>query len=242
MQSRVKFEIKERGLYLATVTKPFRSTQEFRSISLTVIAIGVALGILYFGRVFFITSLSAVIIAFILEPFVELLMRIRFPRSLASFVVCTLGLLLVYLIGIGAYTQTAGLVDDLPKYAQKISEIVESVQQKVDAMEQRTYQLIVPARQRQQQQQQQQQAPPDTQRKNRRRTAEPPVPTGPPPIQEVRIHEESNPILTYVYQRLGSFYQILLMFSFVPFLVYFMLSWRDHIHRSFLQLFQGKTA
>jgi predicted PurR-regulated permease PerM len=28
--------------------------------------------------------------------------------------------------------------------------------------------------------------------------------------------------------------------SFVPFLVYFMLSWRDHINRSFLQFFQGE--
>ena len=28
--------------------------------------------------------------------------------------------------------------------------------------------------------------------------------------------------------------------SFVPFLVYFMLSWRDHINRSFLQLFHGE--
>jgi predicted PurR-regulated permease PerM len=30
------------------------------------------------------------------------------------------------------------------------------------------------------------------------------------------------------------------MASFIPFLVYFMLSWRDHINRSFLQLFQGE--
>ncbi len=29
------------------------------------------------------------------------------------------------------------------------------------------------------------------------------------------------------------------MASFVPFLVYFMLSWRDHINRSFLQFFRG---
>ena len=41
--------------------------------------------------------------------------------------------------------------------------------------------------------------------------------------------------------RLGSFYQILLMASFVPFLVYFMLSWRDHINRSFLQFFHGEA-
>ena len=211
-----------------------------RGIALTVIAIGVALAILYFGRVFFITSLSAVIIAFILEPFVALLLRIRFPRSLASFVVCTLALLLVYLIAIGAYTQMAGLVNDLPKYSQRISELVDSVRQRVDSLEQRSYQLLVPARQRQQQAQQQ---PPPvvTQRKSRGRVPElPPPPIIPPPIQEVRIHDESNAIMSYIYQRLGSLYQILLMFSFVPFLVYFMLSWREHIHRSFLQLFQGE--
>src|SRR5215470_15770204 len=102
--------------------------QEARGFTGGVIALGVVVAILYYGRVFFITSLAAVTIAFILEPGVALLMRIRFPRSLASFVVCTLALLLVYLIGIGAYTQSAGLVDDLPKYGQKISEVVESVQ------------------------------------------------------------------------------------------------------------------
>src|SRR5258705_11272482 len=40
--------------------------------------------------------------------------------------------------------------------------------------------------------------------------------------------------------RLNSFYEILLMISFIPFLVYFMLSWRDHINRSFLQFFHGE--
>ena len=30
------------------------------------------------------------------------------------------------------------------------------------------------------------------------------------------------------------------MSSFIPFLVYFMLSWRDHINRSFLQFFHGE--
>ena len=221
---------------MALVSKPIKAIQEVRGFTGGVIALGVVVAILYFGRVFFITSLTAVTIAFILEPMVALLMRIRFPRSLASFVVCTLALLVVYLIGIGAYTQISGLIDDLPKYAQKISEIVGSVQQRVDAMEQKTYQLLVPARQRREQQPP---PPPDPPRKKGRKT-EPPGPVLPAPIPEVRIHEESNAIVSYVYQRLGSFYQILLMVSFVPFLVYFMLSWRDHINRSFLQLFQGE--
>ncbi len=67
-----------------------------------------------------------------------------------------------------------------------------------------------------------------------------PPPTGAAAIPEVRIHEESTPIGDYVFAHLSSFYQILLMASFIPFLVYFMLSWRDHINRSFLQFFHGE--
>ena len=48
-------------------------------------------------------------------------------------------------------------------------------------------------------------------------------------IPEVRIHNDSNPVSTYVVASLGTLYQFVLMSSFVPFLVYFMLSWRDHI-------------
>src|SRR6202011_4629404 len=56
-------------------------------------------------------------------------------------------------------------------------------------------------------------------------------------IPEVRIHEERTPIGAYISARLSSLYQIVLMTSFIPFLVYFMLSWRDHINRAFLQFF-----
>ena len=108
--------------------------------------------LLYWARVFFITSLVAVTIAFILEPFVGLLMRIRFPRSLASFVVCSIALMLLYLIGLGAYTQIAGLYDELPQFSQRIGDIVEGARHKIDALEDYDLQLVVPARQRQQQQ------------------------------------------------------------------------------------------
>jgi predicted PurR-regulated permease PerM len=67
-----------------------------------------------------------------------------------------------------------------------------------------------------------------------------PPPPAPGAIPEVRIHDESTPIGDYLSSRLNVVYQILLMASFVPFLVYFMLSWRDHINRSFLQFFHGE--
>ena len=58
-------------------------------------------------------------------------------------------------------------------------------------------------------------------------------------IPEVRIHDDRNPISTYVVASLGTLYEFVLMSSFMPFLVYFMLSWRDHIYKSFLRFFEG---
>ena len=132
---------------MAILSKPLRAAeQEVRSIALPLIALGVAIAILYFGRVFFITSLAAVMLAFILEPFVTLLVRIRFPRSLASFVVCAAALSLLYLMGLGAYAQFSGLAQELPLYSRRIGDLVENVSQKVENLEQRSYQLVMPAR------------------------------------------------------------------------------------------------
>ena len=200
---------------------------------------GVIIAILYFGRLFFITSLIALTIAFILEPFVALLMRIRFPRSLASFVVCSFALALVYVIGLGAFSQLAGLYDELPKYGQRIGDIVDGFQQKISGMEDQTYKILVPARQRLEEERRRQQEQAIAASKKGRKGAPVASQPVPPAIPEVRIHEESTPISDYL-SRLSSLYQVLLMASFIPFLVYFMLSWRDHISRSFLQFFHGE--
>ena len=215
---------------MALVSRHLPEVVETRAVP--VIGLGVIIALLYWARVFFITFLTAVAIAFILEPFVVLLMRIRFPRSLASFVVCSLALLGVYLMGLGAYTQVASLLDDYQQnYGEKVAEAVHNVQTSVEEMEKTVYRVVVPARQQQKQQQ-------DLSRqKKKKKTAPPVVPETPEP--EARTPDRL-PVAEYIYARLGSLYQTLLMSSFVPFLVYFMLSWRDHAHRSFLQFFDDE--
>jgi predicted PurR-regulated permease PerM len=220
-------------------------------MALPIVAMGVIIAVLYFGRVFFITSIVAVTIAFILEPFVALLMRLRFPRSMAAFVVCTIALLFLYVIGMGAYTQLAAMYTDMPKYGERIGDLVDAIHQKVANAEEDTYKALVPARQRQEEQLRAQQeeaakaAAKAVSKRSRTVVAAPPpgsvtLPAAPGAIPEVRIHDESTPIGDFISSRLSSFYQILLMASFIPFLVYFMLSWRDHINRSFLQFFHGE--
>ena len=97
-------------------------------------------------------------------------------------------------------------------------------------MEKQIYQVIVPAKQQEKQQQL------DLSRQRKRKNVPPPVIITPPP--ETRPVDRL-PVAEYLYQRLGSLYEVVLMSSFVPFLVYFMLSWRDHAHRNFLHFFEG---
>jgi predicted PurR-regulated permease PerM len=211
-----------------------------QGLSALVIALSASIALLYYGRGFFITLITAVIIAFILDPFVALFMRLKIPRGLASFLVCSIALLVVYLGALGLVSQSSYLVEDLPAYSQRINDLVDGATQRFEAVERRAYELVVPRRL---QEAQRPPVPPEETKSTarRRKSAEPPLPVAAEPaVQEVRIRPERSPIVDYIYSRLSSLYNALLMASFVPFLVYFMLSWRDHFRRSFLQIFEGK--
>src|ERR1700733_13415827 len=213
-------------------------------MAMPLVAFAAVIAILYFGRVFFITAIVATTIAFILEPVVALLVRARFPRPLASVVVCSVALAFLYVIGMAAWTQFVAIYADMPKYGERIGAIVNGIQQKVADLEDQTYRVVVPARQRQELAQAQAEALKQASKMPKRKSAAQPAAPIPVPapglIPEVRIHAESNPLGEYLSSRLRDFYQALLMMSFIPFLVYFMLSWRDHLNRSFLQFFHGE--
>jgi predicted PurR-regulated permease PerM len=98
--------------------------------------------------------------------------------------------------------------------------------------------VFLPAKQRQQLEEEEQRAQKAAEKKRggKKGDTTPQFAVAAPPPADT-----GSAIGNYVYAHLDSFYQILLMVSFVPFLVYFMLSWRDHINRAFLQLFQGEA-
>lgn len=212
--------------------------QKPRNLSLFLIALGVTVALLYYGRLFFMTLVIAISIAFLLDPFVELLMKAKLPRSVASFIVCAISLLAVYLLGLGAYTQVVGIIEDLPTYSERITELVDRAAARLEQTERRAEELLLPKRLRRNLTPEPESPLPDPATR-RRRSAEPPKPVI-PTIPEVRIREERTPLLAQAYSYLKSFSLVILMASFVPFLVYFMLSWKDHIRRSYLHLFEGQ--
>jgi predicted PurR-regulated permease PerM len=204
--------------------------------SLSIIAAGFALAILYWARIVFVTAMLAVIVALILEPFVSLLVRIRMPRGVASFVVCLFALLALYFAGLTAYNQLSSIASDVPAFKENLSAFVERVSEKIRRMEDSGARLLMPAPKPPPPTP----ASPSTTRKNRKTAPPPPAAAAPGFIPEVRIHEDRNPISDYIYDRLGTLYQFILIASFLPLLVYFMLSWRDHVYKSFLRFFDGR--
>lgn len=213
-------------------------SEQVRSYALPTIAAGVIIAILYWARVVFITTITAVIVALILEPFVGFLTRLRFPRSIATFMVGFCAALVLYFAGLAVWNQLGGAAREMPEFKEHLSDFITGVTGKFQELEDTTARLLTPQRKP---------IPPavapviprPAPRLRGRASppvVEPPVPGG---IPEVRIHQDSNRITDYVYARLGTLYEFLIMASFVPFLVYFMLSWRDHIYRSFLRFFDG---
>jgi predicted PurR-regulated permease PerM len=194
--------------------------------------LGVCVALLYYGRAFCITLVVSVILAFLLEPFVILLMRTRLPRAGAAFLVCSLTLLLLYSLGFLIVTQLAEFTDELPYYSQRVNQIVDNVAERMQKAEEDLYKLVIPKRF----QDSQVTGEPQPAKPTRRRRNEPPPP---PPVQEVRIRHEQPSLIGNAYGYVSSLYNVLLMGSFVPFLVYFMLSWRDHLRKRFLSIFEG---
>ncbi len=212
------------------------STEKSTQLGVRILALGAAIAMLYYGRVFFITVIIASMIGFLLDPMVEFFMKLRLPRSLASFVVCSISLMFLYLAGVGLYTQSLAMLDDLPAYSERINQLVDDLATRTERVQEGIYRTLVPKRL--QTNQPPQEAPNAAAVRGKRRPVTPPPA---PAIQEVRVRPEPTSLVDYITSYLSSFYSVLLMASFVPFLVYFLLSWRDHLRSSYLFLFEGEN-
>jgi len=219
------------------------SAQRSLQVGVGILAATAAIALLYFGRIFFITVIVAAMIAFLLDPLVVFFVKLRLPRGLASFVVCSIALVALYLAGLGLYLQSQQIANDLPAYGARISEMVDSVATRMEGVENGLYRNLVPRR-FQPQAETAAVPPPESAGRGKKKKVEQPIllpPILPPAVQEVHIQQEPTPIFMYAYTYLTEYYSVLLMASFVPFLVYFLLSWRDHIRARYLLIFEGEN-
>lgn len=175
------------------------SSRNFRHWPQLIIAVGVVLTLCYVAELVLVVMLVSILIAFILAPVVDLLMRARMPRSLASLVAVLLLLGLLYGISYVSYNQASNFLQVLPKYSDRIRTVVVSVRDRAESLN--------PLR-------------PSIDDKNVVRV----LPT--------------NPLSDAVSKSFGSVSQAVFALTFIPFLVYFMLSWQQHARSATVMLFR----
>jgi predicted PurR-regulated permease PerM len=220
---------------------PTQTYSKLIGLRSSLVATAALIALLYYGRDFFVTLIISAVFAFILDPAVLVAMKLRLPRPAATALVLGIALVVCYLITAVAWTQLSKLREDLPTYASRVSELLNATSDRLDQFQKQTVEMVVPKSLREQDQQIEQKPQQAMQARRRRsKQAEVVVPPSPPAIQEVRIHNDPKPFITTIYTVSARYFHGLFLLSFVPFLVYFMLSWRDHVSKSVIRLFQGQ--
>ena len=173
------------------------------SVAQIVVAIVAVVGLIYVLKLVLITTLTAMLLAFVLEPVVSTFSRIRIPRSVGALI----AVLLMASLAIGLthffYSRAVDFATELPKYSGRIRSEFAAFRAETSKIEDSTRSVISSPRERA-------------------------VPV------EVREPEGLSRVISAGSGTVG---EILLAISFVPFLVYFMLTWKDHAHSTTVRMF-----
>jgi predicted PurR-regulated permease PerM len=175
----------------------------FATTSLRIIATAIVFAGLYYASSILITLICALFIAFVLDPAVVLMERMRLPRWLGALLMVLLALLVLYLIVYLVYGRALTFIRDLPSLVNPIQRIVFRMQTMMRDFWQRTS-TVSP-------------------------TPEAAIPT-------VRL-QQGSPLMQFLERGFGPFYAFTVGVLFIPFLVFFMLTSKDQLWASTLNLF-----
>jgi predicted PurR-regulated permease PerM len=178
------------------------------AVAQIIVGVTVILAVCYIAKLVLVTLLVSTLLAFMLEPMVGLLERIRLPRAAGAFVAVLLMLAAMYAGSYFLYGKAMSFVHELPKYSDKIRGVLSHVRQQTSELEKTTQQVI----------------PQETNPK-----------TGKKPMPVTVENQGTQGMVT---EKLGAVTEVVLTLCFIPFLTYFMLSWQEHARTKSVQLFR----
>jgi len=179
------------------VEEPSLTPPPKRHWALNLLGITLILGICYWAETVLAVTLVSVLLAFILAPVVDLLMRLRLPRGVAAAIAVLLLMSSIALLVYFSANQASVFLQDLPKYSGKIRQELLRFRKQAQSLEA--------------------------------------LNAGPEKgVVNVNPTKDWTDILTH---GVGSASAVILAGSFVPFLVYFMLSWQQHVRSATVMLF-----
>jgi predicted PurR-regulated permease PerM len=176
------------------------------SVAQIVVAVVAVLGLIYFLKLVLITILASILLAFILDPLVNLLQRIKVSRPYGSLIASVLLLVVVLGLGYFFYNRALDFATELPKYSGKIRDTVGKIRSQTSKIEENTRSAVAP-----------------------------PADKGSRPVA-VKVQQPTG-VTGLVTEAGGTVLEVVLTISFVPFLIYFMLTWKDHARAASVRLF-----
>ena len=112
------------------------------AVSQVVVAAAVVLTICYVAKLVLITLLVSILFAFMLEPLVNLLEKIRLPRSAGAFLAVLLMVAAVYAGSYFLYGRAMSFIHELPKYSERIRGHLAHFRQQTNELEKTTQQVF----------------------------------------------------------------------------------------------------
>jgi predicted PurR-regulated permease PerM len=128
-----------------TETPPTALRISTTSTSLRILAGAVVLLFLYYAAGVVITLLLSVLLAYFLDPAVELLERLHVPRTIGSLIMVLLLIAVIGVLGYGLWMRSSDFADNWPKYRDILRDATGAVQGKISGIEGSVSDLTTPS-------------------------------------------------------------------------------------------------
>ena len=112
-----------------------RTSIQVGTFAQVIIALGIVLTICYFARLPLIVICVSALLAFILEPLVEMLEKIRVPRSVGAMIALLAFLAVLYGAVYLSYQRAEAFAEELPKYSTRIKKELGRYQKHAQTLE-----------------------------------------------------------------------------------------------------------
>ena len=122
-------------LVSATSTPPSLVRFTSSNFSMRVIAAAIILLFFYYAAGVVITLLLSILLAYLLDPAVEFLERMRLPRTLGAMVMVLILIAVLIAVGYGLWTRTADFAENWPKYSGVLRKAAGAVEGKIKGIE-----------------------------------------------------------------------------------------------------------
>jgi predicted PurR-regulated permease PerM len=112
------------------------------AVAQVIVGATVILTICYIAKLVLVTLLVSILLAFMLEPLVSLLERVRLPRAAGAFLAVLMMLAAMYAGSYFLYGKAMSFVHELPKYSDRIRSHLSHFRQQTSELEKTTQQVF----------------------------------------------------------------------------------------------------